>query len=139
MRRAWMGVLAVGAMGCGSTSGFLRDSHTITENQFKMEVSQIRYSRSVSGTAKVGEALCVIPLGDSAYMHAMENLYSTARMGPNEVLTNFREDHSFLTYLGFYCQTMITISADVMEVTPVGGAPVVVPQATPAPLVPLVK
>ena len=143
MKRAWLSLLVAGATGCGSTDGFLRDSHTITENQFKMEVSQIRYSRSVSGTAKVSEALCVIPLGDSAYMHAMENLYSTARMGPNEVLTNFREDHTFLTYLGFYCQKAITISADVMEVTPAGGAPVPLPPTTgapsAAPLVPLVR
>jgi hypothetical protein len=118
-------VLAMGALaasGCGSTHGFLRDSQSITQSQFRMEVSQIRYSRSASGSAKMGEALCLIPLNEAAYQHAMENLYGTARLGPNEVLTNFREDTSYLSYLGFYCVKQLTISADVMEVTPAGAS-----------------
>jgi hypothetical protein len=135
--KAALWAVGLGLSGCGTTGGFLRDSHTITEAEFKMEVGQIRYSRSVSGTAKLGEALCVIPLNDSAYMHAMENLYSQARLGPNEVLTNFREDSAFLWYLGFYCQKMITISADVLEVTPAGTTPT--PPTTPAPVVPAGK
>ncbi len=148
-----VGVVAIG--GCGSTSGFLRDSATLTQAEFKMDVSQIRYSRSVSGSAKVGEALCSIPLDEDQYKRAMEALYGSAQLKTNEVLTNFREDEVFSWFLGFYCQKTLTISADVIDVTPSGfvaspgsgSLPPAVPSAVPVsssapssiPLIPAVK
>jgi hypothetical protein len=118
-----LGVLgALTVSGCGVSSGFLRDATTANQHEYRQEVGGVRYARSVAGQSAVGTLFCAIPVtgGDAPYKDAMEDLHKRASLGRNEVLENIREDHTITAYLGFYCTTVLTISADVIELLPVG-------------------
>ncbi|MFN7131357.1 MAG: hypothetical protein ACK4N5_04700 [Myxococcales bacterium] len=107
--------------GCGVRTGFLRDSRTSQELRFDMQISSVRYVKTVSASSDVGLLFCSIPLSDDAYSNAMQRLYTSAQLKENEFLAHFREDQGFTWYLGFYCRMGLTISADVLHVTPVHG------------------
>jgi hypothetical protein len=105
--------------GCGRNSGFLRDANTINEHQFRMDITAQSYERSVMGSSAIPSILCIIPLDDAPYAHAMTELHTQAKLERNEVLENIREDHAFVVYFGMYCLDKLTISADVYQVMPV--------------------
>lgn len=120
--------------GCGLNSGFIRDSSSAQVMDYRMEISASRYLRSVSGSASDGAILCIFPIDGQQYTRAMNELYAAAALKPNEALQNLREDHSFRFYL-FYCKNTLTVSGDVMELTPKQDNPstIIVPtQATQA-------
>ena len=78
----------------------------------------------MAGSAGVGLLFCSIPLGTESYRRAMEELNRHASLKPNQVLANLREDTAYRVYLGFYCTADLTISADILELTPSeSGAP----------------
>lgn len=107
--------------GCGVNHGFIRDSVTANEVQYRMNVITQRYVRSVSGSANYGSVLCVFPVNGDGYKRAMEDLYQSAQLRPNQTILNLREDHKAVSYVGFYCNWNVTVSGDVFEFTP--GAP----------------
>ena len=115
-------VAVVAGAGCGVNSGFLRDSGTLNSFQYRMDVSSISYVRQAAGSSAIGSVFCAIPVGRDLYKNAMQELYANAQLKPNETLVNFREDSSTTVYLGFYCTTELTLSADVVALTPTGGA-----------------
>ena len=124
MKMQWVVVTAVAAIaatGCGVRSGFLRDSATVNDFQYRMDVSGVQYLRQASGSSSIGSVLCAIPLNNSLYKTAMANLYNDARLQPNEVLVNFREDTGITSYVGVYCNQNLTLSADVVHLTPTGA------------------
>jgi hypothetical protein len=104
-------------VGCGH-SGFVHDANSVDAHQFRMEISAQRYLRSVSGAASIAYVFCAIPTNGGAYRSAMAALHAEAQLKTNEVLTNIREDHTFLTLL-LYCEDDLILSADVYEVVPV--------------------
>jgi hypothetical protein len=137
MRLTAVAALSLIVCSCGVRSGFLRDAHTLQQIDIRMEVSQVRYLRSASGDAGVGLLFCTIPLGDTMYRAAMQDLMDDAKLGPNEILVNLREDHAFTTWFGVFCREKVTISADVMALTASGSAPApAVPILPPAPPLP---
>lgn len=108
---------------CGYNSGFLHDNTSGDVHQYQMAIGAIRYVRSVSGSSSVGAALCVIPLGSGLFEQAMTQLHAQARLAPNEILYDVRQDNALSCYV-LYGVTNLVISADVYEVTPAQAAPV---------------
>jgi hypothetical protein len=108
--------------GCGYNSGLLQDSATGNQVQFRMDISSERYSRTVYGSSSVVSVFCVIPLEGGLYARAMHALHGEARLRPNEALQNLRLDSDPSCFLLFGIRHLI-ISADVYEMTPVGGPP----------------
>lgn len=120
-----LSALALGAgllAGCGATGGFIRDSVSTQQLEYRMDVSGVRYVKPASGSASTGAVLCIIPLGSNLYQEAMQELYLSAELAPNQVIMNLREDYSVRAYLFFYCSRQITVSGDVFELTPSGTA-----------------
>ena len=115
MRLLMAGLVVLIASGCGAKAGFLRDAATVTQFQYKMDITTVEHKRTASGTASVGLILCAIPISGEYYKRAMEDLHSKASLQSNEVLSNFREDHAFTTFLGFYCTQEVTVSADIVK------------------------
>lgn len=120
-------LLLFGAMmsslsGCGFRQGLLRDSQTLQAVNLRMDISQVHYQRAARGSESIGMLFCSIPLGDGQYAKAMQELHEQARLEPNEILVNFREDHAFTMFLGFWCTQKVTVSADILRVTPSPGA-----------------
>jgi hypothetical protein len=115
-----LGLLA----GCGASSGFLRDATSSQRFDYTMSVSGVRYLKSVSGTSSNGSLFCVIPTSADLYQQAMQSLYASAQLQPNQVVMNLREDYAFRSYL-FFCSRQLTLSGDVFELTPAthGAAP----------------
>ncbi|HEY3816942.1 MAG TPA: hypothetical protein VGL81_07220 [Polyangiaceae bacterium] len=118
--------------GCGVNDGFVHDATSGDQHEYRMDLSGVRYVRSVSGSASIGSIFCVggfvptyvhgIPLDHGLYKQAMEALQDDAKLKPNEVLKDLRTDHDPACYLFVYGVNSLTISADVYEVTPSGGA-----------------
>ncbi len=136
---ALVAVIALtGSTGCGLSGGMLRDSQTVNRFDYQIRLQGLRFVRTAQGFATVGSALCIIPLGDSLYANAMRELHANARLQENEVLVNMREDRTTVSYLGFYCQTKVVLSGDVMHLQPEGahGGPVPFPPPPPPPAVP---
>jgi hypothetical protein len=52
----------------------------------------------------------------------MEDLHAWARLKPNQMLVNIREDRKVMVYF-FYCTSTLTLSADVIEFSPEGKPP----------------
>jgi hypothetical protein len=103
------------AGGCGYSSGFVRDSRSAQLIKYDSRATLVSYSRSVDGQATNSSLFCVIPLSsDPLYKSAMEELHKAAKLKPNEALMNLREDRLRITYFGFYCKVLLTLSADVM-------------------------
>jgi hypothetical protein len=102
--------------GCAASLGFLRDS--VTQVQVKRANFRI-VKTGVTATADTGKALCLFPTDDAqVYRRLMENLHASARLGPNQMLVNIREDIKWTYYLVFYCSEEHTLSADVVEFVP---------------------
>jgi hypothetical protein len=106
--------------GCGYTSGFIRDSRSANVVEYRFDVAGERFVRQVSGSADVGYLFCFIPLERGAYKRAMGALYAEAHLAPNQVVMNLREDHTTVSYVGFYCSSTLTVSGDVFEFAPKG-------------------
>jgi hypothetical protein len=115
-----LGLLA----GCGVTGGFLRDSISSQRFDFKMDVAGVSYVQSVKGSATTGAILCLFPLAGTLYESAMRDLYASAKLQPNQVVMNLREDHAIRSFLGLYCNHSLTLSGDVFQLSPAApGAP----------------
>jgi hypothetical protein len=115
-------VLSVGLLaGCGASGGFLRDSISSQRFDYRMDISGVRYVKSVSGSSSTGSILCVIPLATDLYESAMLDLHASAKLEPNQVLVNLREDYAIRSYVGIYCNRRLLISGDVFELTPAGA------------------
>lgn len=111
-------VLGVGLLaGCGASGGFLRDSISSQRFDYRMDVSGVRYLKSVSGTSSTAAILCIIPTGSDLYQRAMQDLYASAQLDDNQVVMNLREDYSLRSYI-FWCSRDLTLSGDVFELTP---------------------
>lgn len=111
--------------GCGYQQGFLRDANTVNQHQFQMPVSQVRFVKVAAGSFAITSLFCAIPLDNGAYAEAMKELHDDAKLKPNQVLENIREDHSVMCALIFGI-TKLTVSADVIEI-------IYAPPAPPAP------
>lgn len=99
--------------GCGTSLGFLRDSTTAQRFNYSLDLKEVSMQRTVQASTEAKTIICLIPTdGDPPYATAMKRLYAEAKLGPNEVLVNIREDKRILTYL-IYCKHRLTISADV--------------------------
>ena len=111
-----LGLLALLLVGCGSSSGFLRDATSASAFEYRMDVAHVRYMRTVQGTAETTTIVCLIPTAEvPRHAVAMADLQHAAQLRSNEVLTNLREDTVTMFTL-IYCSTTLTISADVVEV-----------------------
>jgi hypothetical protein len=98
---------------CGTSIGFIRDSRTSQNFQYSLDLKAVKMQRTVEASTYGKTILCVIPTGGKpAYAETMQKLHKEAKLKPNEVLVNIREDKQILTYL-IYCRQRLTISADV--------------------------
>ena len=109
--------------GCGFNSGFIRDAVSISQREYRMDVVQERFVRTVSGSASTGSVLCLFPISSDMYARAMHEMYDEAKLQPNQTVLNLREDHETTTYLGLYCNYSLTISGDKVEMTPAKPLP----------------
>lgn len=82
-----------------------------------MELSSVRYARTVAGAAQLFSLLCVVPLDHGLYQQAMASLHAEARLKPNEVLENIRTDDDPSCFLVLGIRSL-TVSADVYDLTP---------------------
>ncbi|MBN1610149.1 MAG: hypothetical protein JW940_26215 [Polyangiaceae bacterium] len=123
-------VSSLAVAGCAASVGFLRDS--VTQVQVKHANFRI-VKTGVTATADTGKALCLFPTDDAqVYRRLMENLHASAKLGPNQMLVNLREDIKMTFYFVFYCSEQHTLSADVVEFVPEGTA-TALPPAPPPP------
>jgi hypothetical protein len=127
-------ILALVLSGCGVRSGFLRDSHTLNQIDVRVDVNSVHYVRQARGQSSVGMLFCSIPIGPAQYATAMEELFHEAKLQPNELLVNYREDLAFTAYAFVWCRQTVTVSADIVRVgkgsTPVAAAPEFLPMPT---------
>lgn len=123
-------VLVVAAVsivaGCGINQGFVHDATSGDQHQYRMDLSGVRYMRSVSGSASIGYIFCLpsiegIPLDRGLWKQAMEALQEEAKLQPNEVLKDLRQDDDRTCYLGVYGVHGLVLSADVYDLTPAGA------------------
>jgi len=119
-RLALAGLLSLLVAGCGGSSGFLRGSVT----QVQVQHGDFRVVKtSLHASAETGKVFCLIPTDDGqVYRHAMEDLHAWARLKPNQMLVNIREDRKVMVYF-FYCTSTLTLSADVIEFSSEGKPP----------------
>lgn len=111
-------LLCTASTGCGFSSGFIRGASSSQVIKYDSRTTRVSYARSVSGDASAGWLFCLIPIKSvPLYKTAMERLHAAARLRADEALMNLREDRDRLTYLGFWCSSTLTISADVMRVS----------------------
>jgi hypothetical protein len=125
--------------GCGVNEGFVHDATSGDQHQYRMDLSGVRYVRSVSGSASIGSIFCLgglvpgyihgIPLDRGLFKQAMEALQEDAKLKPNEILKDLRTDRDPACYLFLYGVNSLTISADVYEVTPTVGSGTAGPSA----------
>lgn len=132
--RTLLALACIWLTGCGTTSGFLRDASTVNQHQYRQDVKTVTYLRSVHGSSTIGSFFCIMPVsgGVGLYKDAMVQLHRMAALQPNQVLENIREDHESTAYLVFFCTKTLTLSADVVELTPADEAHAA-PQAAPSP------
>jgi hypothetical protein len=116
---------------CGFHQGIRRDSDTEHDFQYRMEVADVQVSRTASGSSEIGSLFCLIPLGNDPYKTAMENLHKNANLQKNEVLANYRDDMGITGLVYLWCNFRLTVSADVLTLTPKGGS-----TTPPAPVTP---
>jgi hypothetical protein len=119
--------------GCGYNEGLLTSWSPGDKHQYRMDLSSVRYVRSVSGRASLGSIFCWgfpfawggfargIPLDHGLYQQAWAALQEDAKLKPNEILKDLRIDRDPTCYLLYFVNDL-TISADVYEVTAVGAA-----------------
>ncbi len=123
-RVAALTLACVGLSACGFGWGSVRDANSI--HSFNYDMSKgFRFLRTVRGVAHRNTVLCIIPDDSTLYADAMDGLHAEADMGLNQALVNLREDTVTRSYLGLYCTTTLTLSADLVtfgsaaEATPV--------------------
>jgi hypothetical protein len=109
------------ASSCGFHQGVRRDSDTRNDLQYRLDVSGVQYSRTASGSSDIGSLFCLIPFGTDPYKTAMENLQKDAKLQKNEVLTNYRDDMGLSGIVYIWCNFRLTVSADVLTLTPKDG------------------
>jgi hypothetical protein len=130
-------VAAPALLACGVNTGFVHDNSSGDQHEYRMEISGVRYARSVSGRSSIESFLCLpggiygVQAGHGLYQQAMEALQHDAELKPNEVLKDIRTDLDSTCYLLLIASLGLTISADVYELTPT--PPPVAPPATPVP------
>ena len=115
------------SQGCGYNSGFIRDSTTTHAIRYQLTPQSMQLSRTVRAPGmSTGALLCFIPTdSEPIYAKAMEALYKTAQLAPNEVLLNLREDWTTRAYI-FWCARTLTLSGDVFAI---GGGALAMPVA----------
>jgi hypothetical protein len=124
--RTTFALCALAVAGCGLNHGFIRDDTSAHELKYEMKISGQRFIKTASGSATDGSVLCFIPISSEVYKRAMDDLYANADLGPNQDLINLREDHGIRSWFFVYCTGALTISGDVIELTP-EGSPAAVP------------
>jgi hypothetical protein len=107
--------LALFSVGCGFSTGFIRDSTTTHEVRYDASKG-FRYVRSVSAAAREDNVLCLFPMSRPAYATAMQELNDQAKLQPGQVILNMREDR-VLTVFIVLCRVTTTVSGDVFEFT----------------------
>jgi hypothetical protein len=112
--------LVVLLLGCSGTTSSIRRDHGELLLPTRMSLDGFQHIRPVSGSATTGSAFCAFPLGDALYGEAMRDLYAHVQLGPNQILLNLREDRADRRYFGLYCSSTLTVSADVVQLTPQG-------------------
>ncbi len=123
MKLITIATIIITASGCGTNLGFLRDSTTSQTFKYQMDLKELSMQRTVQASTEAKTIVCLIPTdGDPPYATAMERLHQEAKLGPNEVLVNIREDKRILVYL-IYCKHRLTISADVYRLGQSGAKP----------------
>jgi hypothetical protein len=110
-----LALTVVSVTSCGVAGGILRDSNTVTRVDLKPDMKDLKFVRTVQGSASSGSVFCSIPLQGNLYARAMEDLHSNAKLQPNQLLLNLREDRMVKNYAGFYCEHSVTISADIFQ------------------------
>lgn len=100
-------------MGCGTNHGFLRDS--MTQTQVRGPGFRI-VKTGLTASADTGSLFCSIPTDEGQiYRRTMELLNAEAKLLPNQMLVNLREDVKLTAFLVFYCKQVLTLSADIIE------------------------
>jgi hypothetical protein len=120
MLTAALAALAL-ATSCGIHQGIRRDSDTTNSFEYKLDVQELQYQRTAMGSATILSVFCLIPLGQDQYATAMADLLKNADLKKNEVLANYRDDFGFTGFPYIFCNQRLTVSADVIAVTPRGG------------------
>jgi hypothetical protein len=131
--------------GCGVHGGLRRDADTDHSFQYRMEVAGVETVRTASGSSNIGSVFCLIPIGSDPYKNAIEELHKNAKLQRNEVLVNFRDDIGFTGVMYLWCNSRLTVSADVVALTPAPPAApatreIIVPMPSapsPAPAIPV--
>lgn len=83
-----------------------------------MDVAGIECARTASGSSDIGSLFCLIPFGSDPYKNALEALHRNAALKRNEVLVNFRDDSGRTRIAYLWCNDRLTVSADVVALTP---------------------
>ena len=115
--------VTLASIGCGFHGGIRRDVDTRNDFQYKMDITEVQYTRTASGSSNIGSLFCFIPFGDDPYKNAMADLQKNAALKKNEVLANYRDDQGITGLIYLYCNFRLTVSADVLTLTPSGGSP----------------
>lgn len=124
--------LCAALSGCGYSSGGLRGANSSVDVQIRIDASRVAYVKTVTGSATTRTVFCLMPVNDgNRYSGAMAELRDAARLKPNQFLANVREDTVTMFYL-FFCSTELTVSAEIVEVTPSVAPSPAVPAPPPA-------
>lgn len=116
--RGTLVVMALVACACSGTISSIRRDEGELILPTRMSLTGFQHVRPVSGSAVAGSAFCAFPLGDALYSEAMRDLYAHVHLEPNQILLNVREDWADRRYFGLYCSRKLTVSADVVQLTP---------------------
>ncbi len=102
---------------CGGSHGFIRDSVTNHQVQYQLNYKNVKFLRTVEGTASTGSVFCAIPIDDKLYARAINDMYRNAagELQNNQMVINLREDRTVRSYLGFFCKVNLTVSGDLVE------------------------
>lgn len=113
-KKTWaLWILPLALIGCGTSRGFLRDS--MTQTQVRGPGFRI-VKTGLTASAQTGAVFCSIPTDEGQiYRRTMELLNAEAKLLPNQMLVNIREDVKLTAYLMFYCKEVLTLSADIIE------------------------
>lgn len=118
-KKIFVAIICLGVVaGCGFSRGFIRDSVSSQQRLYEMSIVEQTFIRTVSASATAGSIFCLFPISGQVYQRAMEKLYASAHLVPNQTLLNLREDHDVLSVLGFYCSSTLTLSGDIIQLTP---------------------
>lgn len=100
--------------GCSYSGGFVKTASVVIH--LGKDSKKIQYSRSVSGVAKASPSYCVPSAPIPLYKKAMERLHKDAKLGPNEILMNIRQDLVRRQTGNAVCRLALVLSADVYKI-----------------------